>query len=188
MTTSSPLYQYMLVLFCITGTAMVSCNQPTKTEGASKKTTLAKVDKSTLLNIITNMAKTMQGKDYSIDAGKKLLITYTSTYKIRLNGMPRGGADSADYLNVFVQDDDKVDPPELSAFRFYLPKPLDSQLTFADLKKYYGDWIVIPTPEAAITIGTMFQFKGKPNVTISTQSKKMPDATDNSIEQLTVMR
>lgn len=188
MKTSSPLYPYLLVLVCAIGIGMFSCNQPAKTTGTTQTTALAKVDKNTMLTIITGMAKTMQGKSYSIAAGKKLLATYSSTYKIRVNGIPRGKTDSADYLNVFVMGDGKADPPQLLAFRFYPPAPLKSQLTFADLKKNYGDWIAIPTPEAATTIGSMFQFKETPNVTISTQSKKMPGATDNSIEQLTVMR
>jgi hypothetical protein len=190
MKTSSPVYQGILMFVCAVGMGMLSCNQPSKpaTADAVQTTTLTKVDKGTLLLIVTDLAKTIQDKNYSTVTGKTLLQKYSSIYKIRLNGKPGAEADSAEYLNVFVNDDGKAEKPKLLAFRFYLPQTLGSELTFADLKKNYGNWIVSPAAEQDTTVSTMFQFKETPAVTISAESKKMPDAAGNSIEQLTVMR
>jgi hypothetical protein len=182
MKTSSPWYQYLLMLFCITGIAASSCNQPAKSPVSVAPKALKKVDKQTLLNMVTDVAKAMSPKGSQRKDGVAVLKSYANTYDLMINGMPKHQPDTG-YVYVNVTGDSIV-----TYFIFGLPQSLGKQITFADLNKAYGPGILSPLPKEVTKISTSFHLKEASGVSVFVDSKNLPDAKENLIEQITVMR
>ena len=160
--------------------AMFSCNIPANQTTHNKPKLLRLIDKTTLLNIVYNLAKTISKKGATTSDGVKLLRSNALNYNFKINQLPKQISDSA-YVIVDVDS-----AKNTMFFTFYIPKSLQQKITFVDLKNKFGNYLNQLAKEPVVII-TSFHPDDAPNVLVSVRSKFFPEQPGNYIEQITVV-
>jgi hypothetical protein len=160
--------------------AMFSCNSPAKQTQNDKPRSLRLLDKSTLLNIVGDLAKTISKKGATTSDGVKLLRHYALTYNFKINESTKQIPDTG-YVIVDV-DSAKT----TKFFTFHIPKLLQQKITFVDLKNKFGNYLNQLAKEPVV-ISTSFHPDDAPDVLVSVRSGFFRERPGNYIEQITVV-
>jgi hypothetical protein len=187
-----------ICLMCIFGVLNLSaCNSPSTSVNADYKTPIVKtIDKSSILSLVADLSGCMAAKPKVVEVNK-VLKSYDEKYKLNITGFglnnPIKGFGKPfnrgkEYASVYVEKYEK-DTTRVNLCEIQLPETLQNQLTFNDLKNKFGDWKKVPANLRPLNdryILTSFNNKDAPGVSISVDSKNLPDYKDNKIYRIRI--
>ena len=170
-------------------TMINACNSPvTSSDQHNQIKALKMIDKNALLSIVADLSKNMSKNHNSVMEAMKVLKSYSSTYKINVEGVDKSFNSNKEYLGVYIVKDNR-DTSRIFFCSLTLPQPIYKQITFNDFKQKFGDWKKIPLnarPKEAPYILTSFNYINSPNISILVESKKLPEDSDNSVEEIKI--
>jgi hypothetical protein len=174
-----------------------ACNSPSTSIHSDYKTPIVKtIGKSSILSLVADLSECMAAKPTVIEVNK-VLKPYYEKYKLNVTGFglnnPIKGFDKRfnrgkEYASVFVERDEN-DTTRVNLCEIQLPETLRNQLTFNDLKSKFGDWEKLPANLRPLNdryILTSFNNKEAPGISISVDSRNLPDYKDNIIYQIRI--
>ncbi len=180
----------IIVLIGMSFLAVISaCNSPVTGSSQQKEVKALKmIDKNTLLSIVADLSTNMSKKHCSVMEAIEVLKPYSSAYKINIEHITKPFNSSKEYLSVYFVKSDK-DTSKIFFCSLVPPQSIYKQITFNDFKQKLGDWEKTPLnarPKEAPYILTSFNYRNAPNISILVESKKLPEYSDNSIEQIKI--
>jgi len=168
------------------GIILTSCGPSNGSKINTQPDSLKLVDKQTLITMVEQLHKSLNGKDYSVEKGMHVLKPYLSKYKICIPGFSAIVPYNKSYLYVFCLYDTKESPPRILSFRFALPHQLAQQLTENEIRKPFKTWQVEDTNRSADSTTIVTYNTGDKDLSVRLMKQALPNYRDSMITEIII--